>query len=124
VQVDWRKVERDATEKFDKDGDGELTANDLQYVFGDVQKVLAFNLPAGTGFTAGLLWGLGLNAGKAGGAATVASLGARFALPRIALGGATATGVPAGIVVAKRRIDGDDDEAATKKPSSWWRSGA
>ena len=32
VQVDWRKVERDATARFDKDGDGELTANDLRSV--------------------------------------------------------------------------------------------
>ena len=117
VQVDWRKVERDATAKLDRDGDGELTINgmrrvigrrhmpplspllppppllmtsaaaseprwraaavrrgtpcgwrapdcaatrvdvrpaDLQEVWKDTQEVLAFNLPAGAGFTAGL----------------------------------------------------------------------
>ena len=106
VNVDWRKVERDTTAKLDRDGDGELTSNDLAHVLRDVESVLAFNLPAGFGFTAGLLWGLGLGVGKASGTAAVASVGARFVLPRIALGGAAATTVPAAVVVAKKNTDG------------------
>ena len=106
ITINWRKVERDATARLDRDGDGELTANDLKEVWNDVQEVLTFNLPAGAGFTAGLLWGLGLEMNKAGGAAAVASLGARWALlPRVVAGGATATGLPAVIVEAKRQLD-------------------
>jgi len=112
VQVDWRKVERDAATKLDVDGDGELTASDAKRMFQDVQEVLSFNLPAGSGFTAGLLWGLGLDAGKAGGTAAVASLAGRLVLPRVALGGATATSVPAAFVAAKNRLDGDEQSPA------------
>jgi len=32
VKVDWRKVERDTTNKLDRDGDGELTVNDLKMI--------------------------------------------------------------------------------------------
>lgn len=109
VQVDWRKVERDTTAKLDRDGDGEVTTKDFLEVWKDVESVLAFNLPAGAGFTAGLLWGLGLSAGKASGAAAVAGLGARIALPRVALGGATATGLPAAVIAAKRTLSGEEE---------------
>ena len=113
VTVDWRKVERDTVAKLDKDGDGEFTANDVQLAWQDVQKVLAFNLPAGAGFTAGLLWGLGLSAGKAGGAAAVASVGARVALPRIAFGGVAATGAPAAVIAAKNQLESDRESEPT-----------
>jgi len=73
----------------------------------DLQEVLAFNLPAGAGFTGGLLWGLGLPATRAGGTAAVASIGARFALPHIASFGAIATGLPAAVIAAKHQLDGD-----------------
>jgi len=105
VKVDWRKVERDTTAKLDRDGDGKVTVQDVKLVWKEVEDVLAFNLPAGAGFTAGLLWGLGLNATKAGGTAAVASLGARVILPRVAVGGVTATGLPAAVIAAKSRLE-------------------
>ena len=53
VDVDWRKVERDYTRRLDRDGDGEVSSSDLAAIGRDVGDVLAFNLPAGTGFTGG-----------------------------------------------------------------------
>ena len=115
VQVDWRKVERDTTAKLDRDGDGKVTANDLALVWREVESVLIFNCPAGTGFTAGLLYGIGMSATRAGGTAALAGLGARIILPRVVIGGATATAVPAAVVAAKHKYD---HGGADKKPSS------
>jgi len=116
LKVDWRKVERDTTAKLDRDGDGELTSNDLKLVWQEVQDVLSFNLPAGAGFTAGLLWGMGASATYAGGGAAVASVGARLVLPRILVGGATATGVPAAVIAAKHQLE-SSNEATDVVPS-------
>jgi uncharacterized membrane protein (Fun14 family) len=115
VQVDWRKVERDTTAKLDRDGDGKVTANDLALVWREVESVLIFNCPAGTGFTAGLLYGIGMSATRAGGTAALAGLGARIILPRVVIGGATATAVPAAVVAAKHKYD---HGGAEQKPSS------
>ena len=117
VDVDWRKVERDYTRRLDRDGDGEVSSSDLAAIGRDVGDVLAFNLPAGTGFTGGLLYGLNV-AGltRAGGLAAVGGLGARVLLPRVALGGAAgagATTMPAALVTLKKRLGfWDDDDAA------------
>lgn len=105
VQVDWRKVERDVA-KLDRDGDGEVTSNDLKLLARDATDVLAFNLPAGTGFTGGLLYGLNVaRPTTAAGIAAMSGLGMRFLLPRAALGGASATGLPALLVAVKKRVD-------------------
>ena len=119
VDVDWRKVERDYTRKLDRDGDGEVSSSDLAAIGRDVGDVLAFNLPAGTGFTGGLLYGLNVTGlTRAGGLAAVGGLGARVLLPRVALGGAAgggATTMPAALVTLKKRLgfgDDDDDAAA------------
>ena len=117
VQVDWRKVERDTTAKLDRDGDGKVTANDLALVWREVESVLIFNCPAGTGFTAGLLYGIGMSATRAGGTAALAGLGARIILPRVVIGGATATAVPAAVVAAKHKYD-NGHGGAEQKPSS------
>ncbi|KAJ1447078.1 FUN14 family-domain-containing protein [Pelagophyceae sp. CCMP2097] len=105
VAVDWRKVERDAVRSLDRDGDGEVTATDVALLWREATDVLAFNLPAGTGFTAGLLYGINATSmTTAGGLAAVGGLGARVLLPRVALGvGAGATGLPAILVTAKQR---------------------
>ena len=120
VQVDWRKVERDTTARLDRDGDGEFTANDLALVWREVESVLIFNCPAGTGFTAGLLYGIGMSATRAGGTAALAGLGARIILPRVLIGGATATAVPAAVVAAKHKYD----HGAEHKPNPQPQHGA
>jgi len=114
VAVDWRKVERDSLAKLDRDGDGAVTASDFGVLWRETTDVLAFNLPAGTGFTGGLLYGLGVaGATRAGGLAAVGGLGARVLLPRVALGagaGAGATTLPAALVAAKARLGLGGDE--------------
>lgn len=110
VDVDWRKVEREYISRLDRDMDGVVGTNDMEQLWREFSDVLAFNLPAGGAFTGGLLYGLRfVPATAAMGVATIGSLGARFLIPRVALGGATATGLPALLVAAKRHYFGDDD---------------
>jgi len=110
VEVDWRKVEREYIKRLDRDGDGLVTMDDAQKVWREMSDVLAFNLPAGGAFTGGLLYGLRfMPAATAATVAGIGSLGARFLIPRVAVGGATATGLPALLVAAKRQYFGDDD---------------
>ena len=120
VDVDWRKVERDYTRKLDRDGDGEVSSSDLAAIGRDVGDVLAFNLPAGTGFTGGLLYGLNVTGlTRAGGLAAVGGLGARVLLPRVALGGAAgagATTMPAALVTLKKRLGFGDDDGDAAAP--------
>jgi len=71
---------------------------------------LAFNLPAGSGFTGGLLWGANVATARVAGAAAVAGAGARLLMPRLALGaGAGATGIPALVVAIKKRFETPED---------------
>mmetsp|Transcript_57527 Transcript_57527/g.93161 ORF Transcript_57527/g.93161 Transcript_57527/m.93161 type:complete len:220 (+) Transcript_57527:77-736(+) len=98
LQVDWRAVERDYINLLDQDGDGEVTSSDVVAVWRQTQDVLAFNLPAGMGFTAGLAYGLGANLGTSWKAALAAGVGGRLLLPRVALGGLGAIGSPAALV--------------------------
>lgn len=110
VEVDWRKVEREYIRRLDKDEDGVVGKSDVEQLWREFSDVLAFNLPAGGAFTGGLLYGLRfVPAGAAMGVATLGSLGARFLIPRVAIGGASATGLPALLVTAKRHYFGDDD---------------
>ena len=120
VDVDWRKVERDYVKQLDRDGDGEISSSDLATVGRELGDILAFNLPAGTGFTGGLLYGLNVTGlTRAGGIAAVGGLGARVLLPRVALGagaGAGATTMPAVLVTAKKKLFGDDDADDAASP--------
>ncbi|KAJ8614598.1 hypothetical protein CTAYLR_004944 [Chrysophaeum taylorii] len=109
VNVDWRKVERDYIKSFDKDADGAIGKDDLKQLWREFTDVLAFNLPAGTGFTGGLLYGLNFNPAMSAGLAASAGLGARFLLPRVALGGTAATGLPGLFVAAKKHYWAEDD---------------
>eukprot|EP00929_Paragymnodinium_shiwhaense_P019609 TRINITY_DN13313_c0_g1_i1.p1 TRINITY_DN13313_c0_g1~~TRINITY_DN13313_c0_g1_i1.p1 ORF type:complete len:202 (-),score=40.54 TRINITY_DN13313_c0_g1_i1:197-802(-) len=84
VQVDWRKIERDYTAQMD-----------TEYLARKTLDVLAFNLPAGFGFTGGLLYGLGTSASKAAVATGVVGMGARVLGPRVALAGMGAAAAPA-----------------------------
>ncbi|CAK0801723.1 unnamed protein product, partial [Prorocentrum cordatum] len=63
IQVDWRKVERDYVKILDQNGDGKVDTDDLVLAWHRVRDCLAFNLPAGAGFTAGLAYGLGATFG-------------------------------------------------------------
>ncbi|KAJ8614599.1 hypothetical protein CTAYLR_004945 [Chrysophaeum taylorii] len=99
VNVGWRKEERLLFD--DEDEDDKL--------WREFKDVLAFNLPAGTGFTGGLLYGLNFNPAMSAGVAASAGLGARFLLPRVALGGTAATGLPGLFVAAKKHYWADDD---------------
>eukprot|EP00913_Durusdinium_trenchii_P008058 g7557.t1 len=56
------RQERDYLKLLDKDGDGQVGAGDLAHVWQKTVDCLAFNLPAGMGFTAGLAYGLGASA--------------------------------------------------------------
>jgi len=51
---------------------------------------------------------------KAAGLAAVSGLGARLILPRVALGGASATGLPALFVAAKKRFEQPEDDATAQ----------
>jgi len=88
-----------------------VSAADAGALWREATEVLAFNLPAGTGFTGGLLYGLNVTGlTRAGGLAAIGGLGARVLLPRVALGvgaGAGATTLPA-VVVAATRGGGED----------------
>jgi uncharacterized membrane protein (Fun14 family) len=64
VDVNWRKVERDYSRALDRDGDGKITVKDFELIFHDVADVLKFNMPAGSGFTGGLAYGLSGNLSK------------------------------------------------------------
>ena len=65
-------------------------------------------MPAGAGFTGGLLFGMGATAGTAGTGVLVASIGAR-----VAAGGFAATGGPAVLIALRQQlgldVKGDDD---------------
>ncbi|KAK3251356.1 hypothetical protein CYMTET_39301 [Cymbomonas tetramitiformis] len=93
IEVDWRKVERDYASLLDLDGDGKVTAGDLNLAWEKLNSVLAFNLPAGTGFSAGLLYGVGFGPMGAGGAGLAYGLGARALLS-----GAAVTSAPAAVL--------------------------
>jgi len=58
IEVDWRGVERDYIKVLDKNGDGKITKEDFKLMLDNTTDVLKFNLPAGSGFTAGLAFGL------------------------------------------------------------------
>ena len=76
------------------------------------KEVLTFNMPAGAGFTGGLLFGMGATAGTAGTGVLVASIGAR-----VAAGGFAATGGPAVLIALRQQLgldvkgDGGSDGA-------------
>mmetsp|Transcript_19902 Transcript_19902/g.50288 ORF Transcript_19902/g.50288 Transcript_19902/m.50288 type:complete len:492 (+) Transcript_19902:577-2052(+) len=82
VEVDWRKLERDYTRILDRDSDGKVTAKDFQLLLNNTTEVLKFNLPAGSGFTAGFSYGLSGSAKLALGATA-----AYGGLTSVALGG-------------------------------------
>eukprot|EP00401_Gymnodinium_catenatum_P044918 CAMPEP_0117511342 /NCGR_PEP_ID=MMETSP0784-20121206/28459_1 /TAXON_ID=39447 /ORGANISM="" /LENGTH=217 /DNA_ID=CAMNT_0005307013 /DNA_START=21 /DNA_END=674 /DNA_ORIENTATION=- len=94
VHVDWRKIQRDYEGKVDQ---GDLVRKSLE--------VLAFNLPAGTGFTGGLLYGLGAQASSAAMGTAALGAGAKAIAPRAALAaGASATSLPAGMVYLREKL--------------------
>mmetsp|Transcript_7817 Transcript_7817/g.8966 ORF Transcript_7817/g.8966 Transcript_7817/m.8966 type:complete len:262 (-) Transcript_7817:849-1634(-) len=58
IEVNWRKVERSYKNILDRNGDGVITSEDFKLLFKDTNELLKFNLPSGSGFTAGLAYGL------------------------------------------------------------------
>jgi uncharacterized membrane protein (Fun14 family) len=112
VQVDWRKVERSLLHTLDRNGDGAVDAQDVSILYREALDVLTFNLPAGAGYTGGLLYGLGVTAARASSGAAVLGMGARLVAPRVALaGGLSATSIPAALVAAKRMVGIEDDSS-------------
>lgn len=87
IQVDWRKVEKDYLRALDKDGDGKVTARDFEHIGRRTVDALAFNLPAGAGFTAGLAYGMGISTRMSLQAAMLTGVGGRIMLSRVAIGG-------------------------------------
>eukprot|EP00931_Biecheleriopsis_adriatica_P011531 TRINITY_DN112602_c0_g1_i1.p1 TRINITY_DN112602_c0_g1~~TRINITY_DN112602_c0_g1_i1.p1 ORF type:complete len:228 (+),score=63.43 TRINITY_DN112602_c0_g1_i1:51-686(+) len=98
LQVDWRALERDYLNILDRDADGQVGGRDLALVWKQAEDVLAFNLPAGMGFTAGLAYGLGGSFGTSWKAALAAGLGGRLLATRVAVGGLGAFSSPAAVV--------------------------
>ncbi|CAJ1343884.1 unnamed protein product, partial [Effrenium voratum] len=70
-------------------------AGDLAVVWQKTVDCLAFNLPAGVGFTAGLAYGLGATAGTSLRTALFAGVAPRLLAGRMLVGGLGATGSPA-----------------------------
>ena len=58
VEVDWKKAEREAVRQLDRDQDGKLTGNDVRSMWANLNEVIRWNVPAGSGFSGGLLYGL------------------------------------------------------------------
>mmetsp|Transcript_37811 Transcript_37811/g.82959 ORF Transcript_37811/g.82959 Transcript_37811/m.82959 type:complete len:224 (+) Transcript_37811:43-714(+) len=118
IQVDWRRVERSYIHLLDQDQDGRVTASDFAIMFRQTVDCLAFNLPAGAGFTAGLVYGLGATPKTAMSSAVVAGVGGRLLLSRgvIAAGGLGATSTPAALVGLKRFFSGRSTGGAASAP--------
>lgn len=72
----------------------QVGAGDLAHVWQKTVDCLAFNLPAGMGFTAGLAYGLGASASTSARLSLAAGLAPRFLASRVLLG-LGATGSPA-----------------------------
>mmetsp|Transcript_3587 Transcript_3587/g.9168 ORF Transcript_3587/g.9168 Transcript_3587/m.9168 type:complete len:221 (+) Transcript_3587:124-786(+) len=89
IDVNWRKVEGDLLSRLDFDGDGEITVKDAHAAFQHLEKVLLFNLPAGAGFTSGLLYGMG------GHVRTASKVGLAYGVGGHLLRGVAATTAPA-----------------------------
>eukprot|EP00747_Dinoflagellata_sp_TGD_P168078 gnl/TRDRNA2_/TRDRNA2_193666_c0_seq1.p1 gnl/TRDRNA2_/TRDRNA2_193666_c0~~gnl/TRDRNA2_/TRDRNA2_193666_c0_seq1.p1 ORF type:complete len:257 (+),score=38.91 gnl/TRDRNA2_/TRDRNA2_193666_c0_seq1:56-826(+) len=92
LEVNWSRVHQDFVEKLDRDKDGKVTTSDLAIMWQELESCLTFNLPAGCGFTAGLVYGLGMKATTSAGVGALAGVGARVVLPRAMLGGAGSIG--------------------------------
>jgi len=111
IEVNWRKVERDYISSLDRDQDGQITAGDLSQVVSEMTDCLCFNLPAGTGFTAGLAYGLGARATTSWKAALVYGIGGRLLLPRVAVAAAGSPAVAVGLGGLYNRGSGSDSES-------------
>eukprot|EP00928_Gymnodinium_smaydae_P070405 TRINITY_DN5424_c0_g1_i2.p1 TRINITY_DN5424_c0_g1~~TRINITY_DN5424_c0_g1_i2.p1 ORF type:complete len:244 (-),score=39.71 TRINITY_DN5424_c0_g1_i2:151-882(-) len=116
IQVDWRNIERDYLRLLDRDEDGRVTAGDLSRLWRVTTDVLAFNLPAGAGFTAGLAYGLGATAGMSWKAAVVTGLGGKLLLPRVAAGGLASVGSPVALVGMQDLLFGGRTSAQRTTP--------
>lgn len=58
IEIKWNKVQQRAISAIDTDGDGRITMADMKAYWRRLRHVLTYNLPAGTGFTAGVASGL------------------------------------------------------------------
>lgn len=114
VDVNWRKVERDYVKTIDRDGDGKITAKDFELIFRDVTDVLKFNMPAGSGFTGGLAYGL------SGNLRIASALGGVYGVGGIVMRGAAATGLPAVAVAVRDEVE--KNEGLNRYMPSWMRS--
>jgi len=92
---------------LDRDHDGQVTSKDLTIIIHQITDCLAFNLPAGTGFTAGLAYGLGATLGTSWKAALLTGVGGRLLLSRVAVGGLTTTGSPAAFFGLQRYMSNE-----------------
>lgn len=94
VDVKWEKAERDFTAFFDVDKDGAVTTRDIGSLMDSALEVLKYNMPAGTGFTGGFLYGVGLHSTTAIGAGALYGAVGRMALPRLVAAGSVGVGGP------------------------------
>lgn len=58
VTVNYDKMEREAEKMLDFNKDGKTDAQDMLLAYGQMEKVLGYNMPSGGGFAAGLVMGL------------------------------------------------------------------
>ena len=58
ININYHKAIKDVTKVLDVDGDGKLTSKDAIYLWRQLHKILTYNIPGMTGFSAGTLLGL------------------------------------------------------------------
>ncbi|EKX45498.1 hypothetical protein GUITHDRAFT_163302 [Guillardia theta CCMP2712] len=103
VHINWNAATKDLHSVLDQDGDGDFDMDDMKILFTRFVEVATYNLPSGTGFTAGLLLGLGFTGGTAGRAA--AAVGTATLIPRAIMMGGAATAGSSAMVSFKDQYD-------------------
>lgn len=58
IILDYNKIKSIVTQHLDLNNDGTIDINDAELIFDKVNKIVGYNMPAGGGFTSGLIFGL------------------------------------------------------------------
>uniref|UniRef100_A0A7S3UWL8 EF-hand domain-containing protein n=1 Tax=Heterosigma akashiwo TaxID=2829 RepID=A0A7S3UWL8_HETAK len=58
ITLNYKKMDDSLKQLLDADGDGKFDSTDIQIWYSKMENVLTYNLPAGSGFTTGLVIGL------------------------------------------------------------------
>eukprot|EP00127_Corallochytrium_limacisporum_P003972 Clim_evm21s156 gene=Clim_evmTU21s156 len=58
IKVEWSKINDKLNRELDRTGDGRFDQDDLKYYIKRGLEILQYNLPGGSGFVAGLMYGM------------------------------------------------------------------